>query len=181
MANNCILDNGYALGCASVGGVEKVWLGTYSKDASYTFDSDEVVTAVANAPIVYSFEQDQEYAGLEQEGQFSVENGTVYYESNLTLKFNSLDKELRKTIVAIGKAPLYAVVKSNEGLYYILGVETAGRATEGTASLGVAMADRNGAELTITWKSKNGAYLIEDDVLGTDIPVDTATGTGTGT
>jgi hypothetical protein len=31
---SCIIDNGYDLGCASVGGVEKVWIGTYSAAAT---------------------------------------------------------------------------------------------------------------------------------------------------
>jgi len=171
MAFNCILDNGYVLDCNSVGGVEKVWLGTWDADATYTFDADNVITGATNAPTVYNFEQDIEFAGLEQAGQFSRENGTVFYESNLSMKFTNLDKDLRNTLIAIGRAPLYAVVKSNAGEYYLLGLETAGRATEGVASLGVALGDMNGATLTVQWKSANGAYLLDSALLGTDIPV----------
>jgi hypothetical protein len=171
MAFTCILDSGYVLDCNSVGGVEKVWLGTWDGDTTYSFDVDNVVSGATSAGTVYNFEQDIEFAGLEQAGQFSRENGTVFYESNLSLKFTNLDKELRNTLVAIGRAPIYAVVKSNAGEYYILGVESAGRATEGVASLGVALGDMNGATLTIQWKSASGAYLMDAAVLGTDIPV----------
>ena len=171
MAFNCILDSGYVLDCNSVGGVEKVWLGTWDGDTTYSFDADSVVSGATDAGTVYNFEQDIEFAGLEQAGQFSRENGTVFYESNLSLKFTNLDKDLRNTLVAIGRAPIYAVVKSNAGEYYILGVESAGRATEGVASLGVALGDMNGATLTIQWKSASGAYLLDETVLGTDIPV----------
>jgi hypothetical protein len=171
MAFDCILDNGYVLDCNSVGGVEKVWLGTWDGDTTYTFDADNVVDAAVSANTVYNFEQDIEFAGLEQAGQFSRETGTVFYESNLSLKFTNLDKDLRNTLVAIGRAPIYAVVKSNAGEYYILGVESAGRATEGVASLGVALGDMNGATLTIQWKSASGAYLIDPAVLGTDIVI----------
>lgn len=171
MAFTCILDSGYVLDCNSVGGVEKVWLGTWDGDTTYGFDVDSVVSGATSANTVYNFEQDIEFAGLEQAGQFSRENGTVFYESNLSLKFTNLDKDLRNTLVAIGRAPIYAVVKSNEGSYYILGVESAGRATEGVASLGVALGDMNGATLTIQWKSANGAYLMDAAVLGTDIIV----------
>lgn len=171
MALNCILDNGYVLDCNSVGGVEKVWLGTWDGDTTYAFDADNVVTGATSAGTVYNFEQDIEFAGLEQAGQFSRENGTVFYESNLSMKFTNLDKDLRNTLVAIGRAPIYAVVKSNAGEYYILGVESAGRATEGVASLGIALGDMNGATLTIQWKSANGAYLLDSAILGTDIPV----------
>lgn len=170
---SCVIDNGFALGCNSIGGVEKVWIGTYDSDSTYTTDADNVVTAVTNGGTVYLFEQDIEFAGLEQTGQFSRENGTVFFESVLTTKFIELDAALRNTVLALAKAPLFAVVKSNAGHYYLLGVESAGRATEGVASLGVAQGDMNGATLSFTWKSANGAYLMESSVLGTDITVGT--------
>jgi hypothetical protein len=171
MPINCTLDQGYVLGCNSVGGLEKVWIGTYSSDTSYAFDADNVVTGVTSASTVYLMEMDIEQAGLTQAGQFSRENGTVFYESNLSIKFIELDKDLRNLLVALGRAPLYAVVKSNSGQYFICGVETSGRATEGTADLGVALGDMNGATLSIQWKSRDGVYLIDPALIGTSITV----------
>lgn len=166
---SCIIDNGFTLGCNSIGGVEKVYLGTYTADASYTLDASNIITGVTSGGTVYLYEQDIEFAGLEQTGQFSRENGTVFYESVLSTKFIELDADLRNSILALGKAPVFAVVKSNAGAYYLLGVESAGRATEGTASLGVAQGDMNGATLSFTWKSQNGAFLMDATVLGTGI------------
>ena len=168
---SCILDSGFTLGCNSIGGIEKVWIGTYSAAATYTFDVDEVVTGATSTNSVYLMEQDIEFAGLEQTGQFSRENGSVFYQSVLSVKFVELDKELRNLVLALGKAPVYAVVKSNAGHYYILGVESAGRATEGVASVGVAQGDLNGATLSFTFSSANGAYLMDEAVLGTDITI----------
>lgn len=168
---SCIIDNGYTLGCASIGGVEKVWIGTYTSDAVYAQDANMVITGVTSGSTVYLFEQDMEYAGLNQNGVFTRENGTVLYESVLSVKFIDLDYELRNTVLALGKAPIFAVVKSNSGQFFALGVESAGRATEGVASLGVAMSDLNGATLSFTFKSQNGAYLINEALIGTDITV----------
>jgi hypothetical protein len=171
---NCQLTNGYVLGCNIIGGVERVWIGTYDADAEYvlgTGSNENIIIGATGCPTLYLFEQDIEFAGLEQTGQFARENGSVHYESALSVKFIHLTNDLRNTIIALGRAPLYAVVKSNAGEYYLLGKETAGRVTEGVASLGVAMGDMNGADLTITWKSQNGAYLIDPALLGTDIPV----------
>jgi hypothetical protein len=171
---NCELTNGYQLGCNIIGGVERVWIGTYEADSTYilgTGSNENIVVAATNGPTVYLFEQDIEFAGLEQTGQYSRENGTVHYESVLSVKFIHLTNDLRNTLIALGRAPLVAVVKSNAGEYYILGVETPGRVTEGVASLGVAMGDMNGADLSVTWKSQDGAYLLEPSVLGTDITI----------
>jgi hypothetical protein len=172
---NCELSNGYVLGCNIIGGVERVWIGTYDADAAYTLgtgSSDEnIIIGATGASTIYLFEQDIEFAGLEQTGQYSRENGSVHYESILSVKFIHLTNDLRNTIIALGRAPLVAVVKSNAGEYYLLGKETAGRVTEGLASLGVAMGDMNGADLSVTWKSQDGAFLLDPALLGTDIPV----------
>jgi hypothetical protein len=168
---SCIITNGYQLGCQTIGGVEKVWVGTYSAAQAYAFDADNVVTAVTSGQTVYLIEQDIEFAGLVQTGNFSRENGTVFYSSVLSVKFIELDKELRNLIIALGRAPLFAVVKSNAGEYYILGVENAGRAIEGVAQLGVLQGDMNGANLSIEWKSANGAFLIDPTLVGTSLPI----------
>ena len=167
----CIIDNGYSLDCNSIGGVELVYIGTYASDATYALDANDIITGVTDGGTVYNFEQDIEFAGLEQTGNFSRENGTVFYESVLSVKFIELDAALRNTVLALGKAPVFAVVKSNAGHHYLLGLESAGRATEGTASLGVAQGDMNGATLSFTWKSQNGAYLLDSSVLGGDITI----------
>lgn len=168
---SCIIDNGYTLGCSSIGGVEQVWIGTWSGNASYTTDADNVITGVTSGVTVYSFEQDIEFAGLEQTVVPNRENGTVHIESVLSVKMIELTKDLRNTFNALMRAPLFAVVKSNAGQYYVAGVETAGRLTEGTASLGVAFEDMNGATASVTWKSKDGIYLINPALIGSAIPV----------
>lgn len=168
---SCIIDGGYTLGCSSIGGVEKVWIGTYSSNQDYALDIDNVITGVTSGQTVYLMEQDIEYAGLNQTGTFSRENGTGFYESVLSLKFVELTAELRNLVVALGRAPLFAVVKSNAGTYYLCGLESAGRATAGVASLGIAQGDMNGATLEVTWKTPNGIFLINETLLGTSIPI----------
>lgn len=168
---SCIIDNGFALGCNSIGGIEKVYIGTYNPDVVYTLDVDNIVTAATAGGTVYLFEQDIEFAGLTQTGQFSRENGTVFYESTLSVKFVDLNAALRNTVLALAKAPIFAIVKSNTGNFFILGVQSPGRATEGTSSLGLAMGDMNGASMTFTFKSQDGAFLLDEPVLGTDIVI----------
>ena len=169
--SNCILDQGFALGCNVVGGVEKVWIGTYDADSTFALSPSNIITGITNGVTIYAMEQDIEFAGLNQTGTFSRENGTVFYDSALSVKFIHLDADLRNLLVALGRAPLVAVVKSNEGDYYYCGLESAGRATEGVASLGTALGDMNGATFTITWKSANGVFLIDETLVGTSLPV----------
>jgi hypothetical protein len=169
---SCVLDNGFNLGCNVSGGVKSVYIGTYDPDVTYTTDADDIITVLdanPNSVDCYKFEQDIEFAGLEQTGQFSRENGTVFYESVLSVKFIQLDASLRNLIKALGKAPVFAVIESNAGEFYLLGVDSPGRATEGVASLGVAFGDMNGATLSFTFKSEDPASLCEGTILNTGV------------
>jgi hypothetical protein len=168
---SCIINTGYVLGCNTVGGVEKVWIGTYSADQVAAFDADNVITGITSGVTVYLMEQDMEFAGLNQTGNFSRENGTVFYESVLSVKFIELTADLRNLVIALGRAPIFAVVKSNAGEYYACGVESAGRATAGVASLGIAQGDLNGATFEITWRTPNGVFLLDETLLGTSLPI----------
>lgn len=168
---SCIINQGYQLGCSTIGGVEKVWIGTYSANSTYAFDADNIITGVTSGVTVYLMEQDIEFAGLNQTGNFSRENGTVFYETALSVKFIELDADLRNLMIALGRAPIFAVVKSNAGEYYACGVESAGRATEGVGSVGTAQSDMNGVTFTFTWRSANGAFLLDPAVLGSGITI----------
>lgn len=169
----CNLQDGYQLGCSTIGGLEKVWIGEWESITAYTQDACGIITGLtAAAPLsVYEFEQDVEHAGLVQTGNFSRENGTVFYSSVLSLKLITLDCNVRNRMIELGRAPLFAVCKSNSGEYYLLGVETSGRASSAEASVGVALGDMNGLSISIEWRSGNGAFLLDPALLGTTITI----------
>jgi hypothetical protein len=172
MAFTCNLTDGYVLGCSSIGGVEKVWIGEWVDNVQVTQDACGIITGITTTGLtVYSFEQDIEHAGLVQTGNYSRENGTVFYESTLSIKLIGLDCEVRNRMVELGRAPLFAVVKSNAGDYYYLGLESSGRASAGEANLGILLGDMNGLSQSIAWKSANGAFLIDGALVGTTITV----------
>ena len=172
MAFSCNLNDGYVLGCSSIGGVEKVWIGEWVDNVVIAQDSCGIITGITTTGLtVYSFEQDIEHAGLIQTGNYSRENGTVFYESTLSIKLIGLDCNVRNRMVELGRAPLFAVVKSNAGDYYYLGLESSGRASAGEANLGVLLGDMNGLSQSISWKSANGAFLINGALIGTTITI----------
>jgi hypothetical protein len=172
MAFTCNLNDGYVLGCSSIGGVEKVWIGEWVDNVVIAQDSCGIITGITTTGLtVYSIEQDIEHSGLVQTGNYSRENGTVFYESTLSIKLITLDCNVRNRMVELGRAPLFAVVKSNAGDYYYLGLESSGRASAGEASLGTLLSDMNGLSQSISWKSANGAFLINGALVGTTITI----------
>jgi hypothetical protein len=87
------------------------------------------------------------------------------------MKLFGLDAIVRQRMVELGRAPLFAVIKSNAGDYYYCGLESSGRASAGEANLGTLLGDMNGLSQTISWKSANGVFLLDPTVLGTDITI----------
>jgi hypothetical protein len=172
MSFNCNLTDGYILGCSSIGGVEKIWIGEYVDNVQIAQDACGIITGITTTGLtLFSFEQDIEHAGLTQTGNFSRENGTVYYDTNVSLKLIGLDCNVRNNLVELGRAPLYCVVLSNAGDYYYCGLTSAGRANAAEASVGTLMADMNGLSLTINFKSPDGVLLMNGGLIGSTITV----------
>lgn len=168
---DCGIDQGYDFPCSSIGGVERVWIGNFSAATTYTFDVNNVITGATNANEVYLFDSDIEFNGLEQNMNANRDNGTVHFESILSIKMIGLDEKVRNIALKLARAPIYAVIKSNFGNYFLAGLETPGRATSGALSLGTTMDDMMGASMEFTFKSKTGIYLLDGSLVGTDIPL----------
>ena len=49
MSFSCDLNGGYVLGCSSIGGVEKIWLGEYIDNVQASFDASGVTTGASGA------------------------------------------------------------------------------------------------------------------------------------
>jgi hypothetical protein len=171
MAFTCTLNDGFLLGCSTIGGVQKVWLGEWEDVVGYQQSANGTITGLTSGFTVYEFQADIEQDGLMQNGTYDRIAGTTFYQTDLMIKMIGLTADVRQRLVELGRAPLSAVVLSNAGDYYICGIETAGRATAGTASVGTALGDQNGVDLTISWKSANGIFLMAPALLGTKITI----------
>ena len=173
MSFNCTLSQGAVLGCSTIGGLEMVYIGNWEQISAFTQDSCGIITGITpTVPLTaYTFEMDIQMAGMTQEGSFARENGTAFFDTNLTIRLVGLDCNKRNNLVELARAPLFAVVKSNAGDFYYCGIETAGRASAGSASLGQNLGDFSGVELTLNWKSANGVYLLDPALLGTTITI----------
>lgn len=157
----CLINAGRVLGCNTIAGVEKIWVANYSSNTMATFGSANLITAMTNAPAdFYLLEQDVEFGGLNQTGVYS--NNSVSFETSVAMKFIDMDAQLIQLVDQLSKAKIVALIKSNSGKYFFAGLEFPGRASAGDLSLGVALGDMNGANITIMFKSKNGVYEIDE-------------------
>jgi hypothetical protein len=169
MSQTCILNDGYDLGCFGTGGVKNIYIANYTSSAAFTLDANDIITTASNAGTYYQFEQDIESALFNETINPSRENGTVFYESTVSIKMFNNDADVRNLVKALAKAPLSVLIEDNNGGYWLMGTETAVRATEGSRGFGQAFGDMNGAMLTFTYKSAEPVPSVLSTIVGSQI------------
>lgn len=167
--STCILSDGYDLGCFGTGGVKNIYIANYSGSATYTLDANDIITTASNSASFYRFEQDIETALFNETINPSRENGTVFYESTVSIKMFNNTAAVRNLVKSLAKAPLSVLIEDNNGGFWLMGTSTAVRATEGTRGFGQAFGDMNGASLTFTYKSAEPVPSVVSTIIGSQI------------
>jgi hypothetical protein len=156
---SCVLTNGYTLGCRdNIGGVQEVYIGEYNADAlSYSFTASNVISAFGGATVsFYTFEQEIETGSYTENGVFSTENGTAFYEETLTITLHTL----RNQILLLGQGKWRIIIKDQRGVYHLMGKQNPVRVSASTPGVGKAYGDLNGAVITFLGKEPEPAHIV---------------------
>ena len=161
---SCILNNGYSLSCRdSIGGIQAAYIGNFETGQIYTLDNDSNIVGLTGSFATYhTFEQEMESAEFNQEGQYSTENGTVFFDQQLTLMFHKNDADLRNLLLVLSQANLSVIVKDQRGEYWLMGYQNGVRAISGSQNAGKAFGDMNGVTITLQGKEPEPAHRIDD-------------------
>lgn len=161
---SCILNNGYALSCRdSIGGIQAAFIGNFDSGQLYTLDVDNnIIGLTGSTASYYTFEQEMESAEFTQEGEYSTENGTVFFDQQLTLMFHKNDADLRNLLLVLSQANLSVVVKDQRGEYWLMGYQNGVRAISGSQNAGKEFGDMNGVVVTLQGKEPEPAHRIDD-------------------
>lgn len=165
---SCLLTSGYALGCRdSLGGVKRVYIGNFSSGATYTFDSNETIVGFGGATVSYfTFEQEIETGEFNQTGAYSIENGTVFFDQQLSLMFHKNDSTLRNQLLVLSQANMSVIVEDQRGEYWLMGIENGVRAINGAMNTGRLYGDMNGVTITLQGKEKEPTHRISATASG---------------
>lgn len=161
---SCILNNGYALSCRdSIGGIQAAFIGNFDSGQLYTLDVDSnIIGLTGSTASYYTFEQEMESAEFTQEGEYSTENGTVFFDQQLTLMFHKNDADLRNLLLVLSQANLSVIVKDQRGEYWLMGYQNGVRAISGSQNAGKEFGDMNGVVVTLQGKEPEPAHRIDD-------------------
>jgi len=159
----CILSEGLNLtGCTkdNTGGVSQVIFanfkdvvpGTGSNKFTYDSTTGEVTAIVTGGTAAdwYIFDTVKETSSLAEAVAVNVQNGTIAFTPTVSLVMNKLNTQKRNLIHMLALGVLVAVVKDNNGIYWMAGFNKGLDVTAIDNNTGTALGDRNGSTLTIT-------------------------------
>lgn len=150
----CALTQNYILDCKdSLGGITEVFFIASQDVASFT-EASGVITALTkdSGKKFYKYELVKGTSSFVENINASVENGTIFYQQELTIILNKLQANTRNEILLLAKNLLAAVAKDNNGKYWYLGLKRGLDITAGSSQSGAAEGDRSGYTLTFTGK-----------------------------
>jgi|TARA_R110000744_G_C19288348_1_gene554393 hypothetical protein len=167
----CNITAGFTYDCAdSQGGIDAIFM-TNGPVESFTEAAGEITAiTVGGSALVpadwFKFETPRQTSSITETITPSQENGTVTYQQDITMIFNKMTAAKRNEILLMAQnQELIVVAKDNNGLFFSIGIERGAYMTAGTSVSGVAYADRNGYELTITGMEKDPMYTVLSSII----------------
>jgi hypothetical protein len=148
----CALGAGYTLDCKDgAGGITEVYFMELG-NATTIAEASGVVTGITKVTgkRFYKYQLPKEAGTLTETINGNTQNGTVFYASELKVVVNKLTTPVRNEIKVLAQNTLLAVVKDNNGKYWMIGKERGIDLNGGTLGSGTAFGDRSGFDLTFT-------------------------------
>lgn len=163
----CNLVEGVTRACRdAVGGIQQLWITEFSNISSYTDTSGTITTMsqVASSKF-WLFDLTKEDAVLDDTGNPSVENGTMFWTPTLAFSLKKLTVKNANIVEDLSGGLWAIIVKTNNGDYKALGFTRGMDLTEIKGMTGKAMGDFNGYQLTFTGKETHFTYDVNASVI----------------
>lgn len=163
----CALTQNYTLDCRdSVGGVVEIYFIEEGNVSAIVEASGNVTTITKEAGKVFrKYEQDQDTAFFVENLNSNVQNGTMFYQQELTIVLNKMQTNTRNELLLLNKNRLIAIVKDANGAYWLLGKTRFLHATAGNSGTGTASGDRNGYTFTYTAMEPEMAPSVDSSII----------------
>lgn len=163
----CALTSNYTLDCRdSVGGLVEIYF-IEAGNVSSIIEASGVVTAItkASGKVFRKYEQDQDTAFFVENLNSNVQNGSQFYQQELTMVCNKMQTATRNELLLLNKNRLIAVAKDANGAYWLLGKTRFLHATAGNSGSGTASGDRNGYTFTYTALEPSLAPSVDSTII----------------
>ena len=167
MPATCYISSGIAQGLCDVstGGIKKIYvIGGGGSVTGVTYDSNDQITGATSSgtTVLYGFNLKRGVSSLTQTVNKSYENGTLYFQQDLLITLYKYDYEKRNLLLLLAQNDeLQIVAVDQNDTQYWLGAVNGMAIASGTATSGLALADRNGFEITFSGQEPEPSYVID--------------------
>jgi hypothetical protein len=162
----CALTQGYVAGCRdSNGGIKKFYIAEWTSAWAYTIASGAVTVSTSGAPTFRSYEQEVESGMFEESIQTNRQNGTLFYEQDITMILLKMQATLRNEIYLVAQNKLFVIARDENDKYWLIGRQRGAMLDPSKAGTGTARGDRNGYELKFKGKEALPAEEISATVV----------------
>ncbi|GEP95569.1 hypothetical protein CCY01nite_18290 [Chitinophaga cymbidii] len=150
----------------SAGGVKEVYFIEFDNVTDVT-EASGMVTAitVASTKQFRRYQVPKETSFWTQTLNSSVQNGTIFYQQELTIVANKMQANTRNELQLLAMNRLLAIVKDMNDKYHLLGWGNALDATAGEDGSGTATGDRNGYSRTFTAMERFMAPEVQSGII----------------
>lgn len=138
----------------STGGIETIYIA--NGPVQSITEAAGVISAitVAGVPLVpadfFVFNSPRQTSSVTETTTVSQENGTLFFDQQLTCVFNKMEAAKRDQLLLMAQATTMVVVcKDGNGKYWSIGVEKGAFMVSGSATSSSAYGDRNGYEIVL--------------------------------
>lgn len=154
----------------STGGIEKIFIANGPVES--ITESAGVISAitVGGSALVpadfFVFESPRQTSSLTETTTVSQENGTLFFDQQLTCVFNKMEAAKRDQLLLMAQATSMVVVaKDGNGKYWSVGVEKGAFLVSGSATSGTAYGDRNGYEIVLGGLEAAPIYEVNSSIV----------------
>lgn len=163
----CNLTQNMVIDCRdSIGGSKEVLFIEYDNVTAITESSGVVTTiTVASGKQFRRWQLPKETGFFTETPNSSVQNGTLFYQQELTVVANKMTANARNELMLLAQNRLLAIVLDNNGKYWLLGKERALDVTGGEGGTGTATADRNGYTRVFTGMERAMAPEVQSSII----------------
>lgn len=152
----CNITQGWQLGCRdNTGGVKRVYI--LSGSVTRVVNTNSLITAISGSGKFFAFDQVNQTANYTETINSSVENGTIFYQQDLTVQFHKYQDGLQDLIGALSRQPDTKIIvetqngtDDNDGRWFYIGQFNGATLSAGSGQTGTAYGDLNGYSLTFT-------------------------------
>lgn len=165
---SCNITAGFTLDCRdSSGGIEYIYVGNTASTGITA--SNGIITDFGGltASSWFKMEVPKQSSFFSEEITTSEENGTVFYDQQVSVVFPKLSAEKRNQIALLAKnRKLAVVVKDGNGKFWSVGATRGAHLLSGTNATGTAYGDLNGSTLVIQGLEPEPSYEVTASIVG---------------